>query len=389
MARNALRDFLVDIHVQLYVPEPWGLILTGILGLAMMAAGTTGMIIHRHLIKDMFVPERPGKRLVSARDRHNLAATWSLPFTFILGLSGAFLSFAISIGFPILAMVAFGGDQIRMFDTLFAPSLQGEERRAETVNLDQIVARAAEQAGTTPYAMTISHYGQDKATIITHHAARDGDMFPLSLQYAGTDGRFIGEKLRAGAKPSAGNTFIGLMLALHYGSFAGLVSKIAWVALGAAMCFVTYTGMQLWIKKRREDPLWRKFARAHAVTGLGLPVAMLGSAAGFFIAQLGLDEEWWTGAGFVSAAAICMLIGMRLSDPARIQHVLLQLTGALCLCLPLLRMATGGPGTFEALGTGYDVEVTMLDTLFIFLGAAVLLSRFRLARQHPSAEPAE
>jgi hypothetical protein len=34
---SALRQFFVDLHVQLYLPDPWGLILTGILGLMMMA----------------------------------------------------------------------------------------------------------------------------------------------------------------------------------------------------------------------------------------------------------------------------------------------------------------------------------------------------------------
>ena len=39
---SALRKFLVDLHVQLYLPNPWGLILTGILGLMMMAAVISG-----------------------------------------------------------------------------------------------------------------------------------------------------------------------------------------------------------------------------------------------------------------------------------------------------------------------------------------------------------
>ena len=46
---SALRQFLVDLHVQLYLPDPWGLILTGILGLMMMAAVISGLLMHRHL----------------------------------------------------------------------------------------------------------------------------------------------------------------------------------------------------------------------------------------------------------------------------------------------------------------------------------------------------
>ena len=35
---SVLSRFLVDIHTELHLPRPWGLLLTGILGLAMMVA---------------------------------------------------------------------------------------------------------------------------------------------------------------------------------------------------------------------------------------------------------------------------------------------------------------------------------------------------------------
>src|SRR3546814_5410402 len=51
---DALSSFLVDTHVRLHVPNPWGLLLTGILGLAMLVAAISGLLIHRHLFKDIF-----------------------------------------------------------------------------------------------------------------------------------------------------------------------------------------------------------------------------------------------------------------------------------------------------------------------------------------------
>ena len=103
---SALRKFLVELHVQLYLPDPWGPILTGILGLMMMAAVVSGLLMHRHLIRDLFLTERPGGRLASVRDRHVLAASWSLPFAFLLAFTGSFFSFAGTVGFPLVASVA-------------------------------------------------------------------------------------------------------------------------------------------------------------------------------------------------------------------------------------------------------------------------------------------
>ena len=69
----------------------------------MMAAVVSGVLMHRHLIRDLFVAERPGRRLVSARDRHVLAASWSIPFAFVLAFTGSFFSFAGTVGLPLVA----------------------------------------------------------------------------------------------------------------------------------------------------------------------------------------------------------------------------------------------------------------------------------------------
>ena len=137
---SALRKFLVELHVQLYLPDPWGLILTGILGLMMMAAVVSGLLMHRHLIRDLFLAERPGGRLASVRDRHVLASSWSLPFAFLLAFTGSFFSFAGTIGFPLVASVAFGGDEEAMSATLFEPPVPEDPTPAPLASLDYILA---------------------------------------------------------------------------------------------------------------------------------------------------------------------------------------------------------------------------------------------------------
>ena len=78
----------------------WGLILTGVLGVAMLAAAVSGLLMHRHLIRDIFTLRPGAQRLVSRRDLHTVAGTWILPHAFVLAFTGAFFSFAISIGVP-------------------------------------------------------------------------------------------------------------------------------------------------------------------------------------------------------------------------------------------------------------------------------------------------
>jgi len=93
---DALSHFLVDTHVRLHISNPWGLLLTGILGLAMLVAAISGLLIHRHLFKDIFTLRRRGNPVLFNRDRHSVAGTWSLPFAFVLAFTGSFFSFIVN-----------------------------------------------------------------------------------------------------------------------------------------------------------------------------------------------------------------------------------------------------------------------------------------------------
>ncbi|MES2488582.1 MAG: PepSY-associated TM helix domain-containing protein, partial [Pseudomonadota bacterium] len=104
---KALADFFVELHVSLHLPDPWGLLLTGILGLAMLVAAVTGFLVHRHLIRELFTLRRKKDVLLTRRDAHVVAGTWNLPFSFILAFTGSYFSFAGAFAIPAMAMVAF------------------------------------------------------------------------------------------------------------------------------------------------------------------------------------------------------------------------------------------------------------------------------------------
>src|SRR5262249_29945753 len=108
---TGIADFLINLHVRLHIPEPWGLVVTGILGLAMMIAAVTALLIHRHLIADLFTMRLNRDALLRRRDLHVVAGSWNLPFAFILAFTGSFFSFASTIGLPAIAMVSFNGNQ--------------------------------------------------------------------------------------------------------------------------------------------------------------------------------------------------------------------------------------------------------------------------------------
>ncbi|NYZ14336.1 PepSY domain-containing protein [Azospirillum sp. RWY-5-1] len=369
---SALQDFLVDLHVQLHVPPPWGLILTGVLGLLMVAMGVTGLLMHRHLVRDLFVPVRPGRRLVSARDRHVLAGSWALLFAFVLGFTGAYFSFAGTVVFPLLTEVAFGGDEVAAAEALFEPPVVTDARPAPLAGLDRVVADAAARAGSPVDTLSIERYGRADARIRTFHRPPPDGMDFVRTVYDGVSGGFLELRPVIGNQPSGGALLMGLMWPLHTGSFAGAPSKSIWVGLGSMMAFVVVSGMRLWLRRRDAQPLWQGFGRAVTIVGYGLPVAMLTAAHACFLAgAVDADAFRWTPAGFAVGVIPGVLPGLLHRDEDGARRLYRGLLGAGVVLLPPCRMVTGGIGWGTAL---YDGQGTVLsiDLALLVLGAALI-----------------
>lgn len=365
---NALDHFLVDTHVRLHVPNPWGLILTGILGLAMLVAAISGLLIHRHLFKDIFTLRKGAKPVLLNRDRHSVAGTWSLPFAFILAFTGSFFSFFGTIGVPIVAMAAFGGDVSALSEAVFGTPGKPDPRPAAMAGLDRAFADALVRAKDVPTFVSIENYGRADAKLTTFHPPASGDIAPISFVYSGATGAFDRVKPLIGAKPSMGGTLSAIMSPLHFGNFAGMLSKAIWFGLGFAMCYVTYTGLRLWLARRepgRSSLGW--LDRMLVITGFGLPLALLGSAAAFLITFPLGSAVYWTTGGFLIASAVVIAAGMLWRSIPGFARALQLANGLVMLILPPLRLAMGGPGWGTALAAGQPV-IPALDLALLLAG---------------------
>lgn len=370
-ARNddALSAFLVDTHVRLHVPNPWGLLLTGILGLAMLVAAISGLLIHRHLFKDIFTLRRGANPVLAHRDKHSVAGTWSLPFAFVLAFTGSFFSFYGTVGVPVVAMAAFGGDVEALTTAVFGSAGTPDPRPAPTGDLDRITADAIRRTGEVPTFLAIENFGRADAKVTSYHNPRSGDLEPVALLYNGADASFIRAKPNVGAVPSAGGTLVGIMGPLHFGNFAGLLSKAIWFGLGFAMCYVTYTGMRLWVVRRTADV--RSFAwleRTLSVVGFGLPFALVVAAAVFLVTMPRGTAVYWTTTAFLIASGAAIVAGILAATNALLVRVLIGATGGVMVLLPLLRLfVADGPGWRAAIAAGQP-GIAAFDLAFAAVG---------------------
>lgn len=375
---DALSSFLVDTHVRLHVPDPWGLLLTGILGLAMLVAAISGLLIHRHLFKDIFTLRRRAHPVLADRDRHSVAGTWSLPFAFILAFTGSFFSFFGTIGVPIVAMAAFGGDQQALSEAVFGNPGKPDPQPRAIANLDRIVADTMTRAGEAPTFVAIEHFGRADSKVTSFHPPRSGDIEPVTLVYKGATGEFDREKPSIGTRPSMGGTLTAIMGPLHFGNFAGIFSKAVWFGLGFAMCYVTLTGLRLWLVRRREQQrslAWLE--RTATVVGFGLPMALLVAAFAFLITMPLGSAVFWTPAAFLIASAVALLAGAALPSHDMLDRGLRGAIALLLIALPPLRLVTGGPGWPLAIATG-QWAIMAVDLAMVLAGGWMLwwMSRY-------------
>lgn len=376
---DALSHFLVDTHVRLHVPNPWGLLLTGILGLAMLVAAVSGLLIHRHLFNDIFTLRRKANPVLFNRDRHSVAGTWSLPFAFVLAFTGSFFSFFGTIGVPVVAMAAFGGDVAALNEAVFGNPGKPDPRPAGIGNLDRIASDAIHRTGEVPTFVSIENFGRADAKVTTFHPPSSGDLAPVSLLYDGAEGRFLHTKPLIGTTPSAGGTLAAIMSPLHFGNFAGIVSKAVWFALGFAMCYVTLTGLRLWLVRREAGARSLDWLdRMVTIVGLGLPFALVSTAAAFLIAKPMGSAVYWTTAGFLISSALVIVAGALWRSSASFGRWLQIGTGLIMVMLPPLRLLTGGPGWMSAFAANQPM-IAAVDVALLAGGAWMLWLMLRPA----------
>lgn len=376
---NTLERFLIDVHVRLHLPNPWGLLLTGILGLAMMAAAVSGLLMHPNLIKDAFTLRRHKKTLVASRDEHSVAGTWGLPFAFLLALTGAFFSFALSFGLPMMSLVAFGGDQAKLRDTLVGVRPAVDARPAALANLDTMIRDAQARVGGSVKRVSIADYGRKDGHVTIALDPAPGDLEPSRLVYKAPDGAFVMRKTRIGTEPSLGSTLFSIIGPLHFGNFGGVISKLVWGALGFASCFMIATGMSLWLRRRRGDERWRVFACASATVIFGLPIALAASAYGFFLSYPAETAVTVIPFAFLAGAMLVISYATYVSYRSGWQALSAHLMSGLGLTLiglPMARIATGGIFWLEAFATG-AYETLFIDFALLLGGAFCM----RLARR--------
>lgn len=168
---------------------------------------------------------------------------------------------------------------------------------------------------------------------------------------------------------------MSIIASLHFGNFAGILSKAIWVALGVASTYVILSGLRLWLRRRDGATGWRLYEKVFDIVAFGLPLSLAASAIAFFIFAGTEQVVFWTPGGFAVSAVAIILLGLAMKRRHFAQLMWLSIAVALA-AMPFIRIATGGPGWPEALSEG-RLTIVAIDLLFVLVGACAAVEGFR------------
>lgn len=271
-------EFLTKLHINLHLPRTWGMFLVGLTGVTLLSSLISGLLAHPRIFKDAFALRWGGSKRLQDADLHNRLGVWGLPFHIAVTLTGALLGLSTLI-VGVLALAAYDGDSEKAFSTLLGPRATEEETAAPLPNVAAMIEHVR---STKPDAELIS--------VFIQHAAKTGQVVNLSMRTPGHLALSEAYHFKGDGTPlgtggledgSFGQQILGAIQPLHFGWFGGLAVKLIYGLLGLALTVVTYSGVTIWLARRRDKgrpaPRWE---RIWAGVAWGQPFALAAAALG-------------------------------------------------------------------------------------------------------------
>ncbi|MFV0278719.1 MAG: PepSY-associated TM helix domain-containing protein, partial [Parahaliea sp.] len=388
-----LAELLVRFHADLYLGSPLGLIVTGLLGLALFASLVTGVVIHRKILGELF-SFRPRRSLrLLWTDSHKVLGVWGLLFHSVIAFTGAFLGFAAVVLVPAAALVSFGGDQQALMAAVLPdidPRPSGEPRELRfAALLDTLRAKADGDLVSISLLLP-----EDRKGLLVANTQPGAGMTPRMLQYRLADGGFDRAYPTYGKLVGFSGPVLDVLQPLHFGNFGGVWVKALWCVLGVSTALLALSGMMIWIERRAYGPVgelsWRQYLRI-ARFSIGVCGGLVVAVITLFHGQRLLPGPALVPLFFASWSLAASWALLRDSE-YRAARELALCSGLLALGVPLLDAATSGHHLFRAVSegmwtvAGVDGSLLLGGALLVWLARRIPVRR-PLRRKHSRGEP--
>ena len=372
-------EFITRLHINLHLPQSWGVFLVGLTGVALLSSLISGLLAHPRIFRDAFHVRLGGSRRLQEADLHNRLGVWAMPFHVIVSLTGALLGLTtIIVG--VLGMALFQGDVGKVYALFIPQAPKDDPRPAPMLDLRPMFAQVAVQAKGAPVNLVLLEHPTEVGGAALFYTENDNGRLSNSDSYAfSRDG-----KLYHSAKAANGNTgqkVLNSLGKLHFGWFGGGLVKILYGTLGLTLTYLAAGGVIIWLARRRDkrNPA-PGFERLWSATIWGQPAAL-----GLVALAAILAGASGTKALLVTVWCIATLLSLALAirvAPEVIARWLKLAAGALLI---------GTGATHAALRPSGDPIAWTVDATLLTLGVVLVwLTRPRaaVAAESRGAQPA-
>ncbi|WP_052481078.1 PepSY-associated TM helix domain-containing protein [Gilvimarinus agarilyticus] len=390
--KGDMADFMVTFHADLHLGNPWGLVLTGLLGLTLFASVITGVVIHRKILRELF-SFRPLRSLrLLFTDTHKVLGVWGLLFHGTIGFTGAFLGLVLVLLVPAAAFVSFSGDQEKLVETFLPeiePAITGVAAEPNPGNI------LSEFRRNNPDVLLIDAniHGWGDESAIMAITTLGGDTLAASetFEVSAVTGEPLQSYSTFGKHDSVTGVILDAMYPLHFGNFGGVFVKVIWSLLGVGTALLAVTGMMIWIERRAYGPegnlskaTYLRISRFTVGSCMGLVVASLS----LFYAQLLLRVEaaefsYWLGVVFFSSWVVVLAYGLAANNSYLTIKRLFLLCGLLAVGVPVVNALVTGDALPVTLFNGKSITAAV-DLTLLLCGVFCVWASLKL----PGARPA-
>lgn len=250
---------LTELHYQFHLPSTIGLIFVGITGIAMMALILGGLLAHPRILKDAFLWRLNSTPRINRADLHNRLGVWASPFHIVIALTGALIGLS-QVFLLVTALTFHKGDTIAAFAPVY-PDVAAKTHDGQVTPeaiVKALTTLKSEHPEANPNYVMINDVGSDHETLSVNAE------IPNRLVY-GDEWEFDAKGNLAGQQHlsdgTAGKQVYASLYRLHFGNFGGIWVRWAYVLLGAGLCLICTTGMDIWLLKSAQKG--RPYPRLH------------------------------------------------------------------------------------------------------------------------------
>lgn len=400
------RHFM-SFHYMLHLPE-LGFWVVGLVSMGMLVALVSGVVVHRRIFKDFFT-FRPGKGQRSWLDAHNATAVFALPFLFMIVYTGLAVFYTTYMPWPLQA--AYGRDdkaysrfQAELAHDGVAPLRRPRTGSVATPHALAPLLRQAETAMGSPVnTVVVEQPGDRNATVrmIVRADGLSGSRTILnptgSVAFDGVTGAVLQVQLPAPPAAFTSEQVHAVMESLHIVRFGGWTMKWLYFLSGLLGTAMMATGTILFAVKRRSRNA-HEFGAATARMYRIIEGLNVGAVAGICVASIAYlyanrllpaempERAVWEIRAFLLVWLATFPHAM-CRPPAKAWAEQLGAGALLCLCLPVVNVATTGQHLLQYLAMD-DWQRAGVELVVLIAGLALAGAAWRAHRGGASRDAA-